>query len=94
LALTLQDGSFCGNRVRVFCAVVGTARLILASGTRDTPLRMANALEWAKFWQTRPDAPWGVRHLIIDGGTHAANIGDVYRQAMNWLFREGIARAP
>lgn len=62
--------------------------LVLASGARDADFRMRNALEWAAFWQARADAPWAIRHAVLPDGTHAASIGEAYRQAMTWLFRD------
>lgn len=93
-----SNPSFTPARNRLFTSASthehGDLNLILASGTRDSEVRMSNALEWTKFWKARTDAPWTIRHLIIQGGTHAASIGEAYRQAMTWLFREDIARAP
>ncbi|MCD9027479.1 esterase family protein [Luteimonas sp. BDR2-5] len=68
--------------------------LVLASGARDAGFRMRNAIEWNAFWTARPDAPWTIRHLVLPEGTHAASIGEVYRQAMTGLFREEIDAAP
>lgn len=69
-------------------------RLVVASGSRDTDARMRNAVEWVAYWNARNDVPWEVKHFVIRDGTHAASIGETYRQAMTWLFREEIARAP
>lgn len=64
--------------------------LIIASGSRDIVVPMDNALQWTKFWDARTDAPWTIRHVIIPEGTHAASIGEIYRQSMTWLFRGAI----
>lgn len=67
--------------------------LVVASGGRDAAFRMENAREWIAAWQARDDRPWALRHEILPDGTHAASIGDTYRRAMLWLFREEIAAA-
>lgn len=59
--------------------------LVVVSGTRDRPKLRADFLEWAKAWHGR-DAPWAVKAVSVEGGTHAANIGDAYRAGMLWLF--------
>lgn len=66
----------------------GRARVAIVSGTRDTDARMQNGAEWVRYWTSQPDAPWAVRHFIIQGGTHAASIGQAYRDVMVWLFKE------
>ena len=38
-------------------------------------------------WEQAADAPWDAHLIEIEGGTHAASIGEAYRQAMLWLFR-------
>lgn len=68
-------------------------RLALASGARDTALRVENAREWSAYWDAREDRPWDLELLVLPEGTHAASIGEAYRQAMLWLFREDIAEA-
>ena len=40
--------------------------------------------------QTLP-APWQVALIEIEGGTHAATIGEAYRRAMRWLFEPAAA---
>lgn len=65
-------------------------KVAVASGTRDTELRQNNAKEWTSAWSARADAAWSVKLLTIDDGTHAASIGETYRQAMLWLFQEDM----
>lgn len=62
-------------------------RVAVTSGTRDKEQRQLDAREWTTHW-TRPDAgaPWEVRLFSMADGTHAATIGESYRQAMLWLF--------
>jgi len=67
--------------------------LVVASGGRDEAFRMENAREWVAAWQARDDRPWALRHEILPDGTHAASIGETYRRAMTWLFREDIEAA-
>ena len=64
-------------------------RVAVASGTRDTVERRQVAREWVDAWTSRADAPWQVGFIEIADGTHAASIGETYRRAMLWLFREG-----
>lgn len=66
-------------------------RLVIASGARDTPERVRNAADWSAAWTQRSDAPWDVELIVLPEGTHAASIGDAYRRAMLWLFRDAIA---
>jgi hypothetical protein len=30
--------------------------------------------------------PWKLKIITIENGTHAANLPEIYRQAMDWLF--------
>ena len=68
----------------------------IASGTlkvrtRDTAERPRNARDWTTHWSAASmDAPWQVTLLTLQDGTHAATIGETYRRAMLWLFREDI----
>jgi predicted alpha/beta superfamily hydrolase len=66
-------------------------KVAIASGTRDTELRQRNATEWGTTWSSRADAPWAVNLIKLEGGTHAATIGETYRRAMLWLFETEIA---
>jgi predicted alpha/beta superfamily hydrolase len=83
------------GRARFFEAAASHARkdlkLAIASGTRDTEFRQRNATEWGTTWSSRADAPWAVNLIKIEGGTHAATIGETYRRAMLWLFETEIA---
>jgi predicted alpha/beta superfamily hydrolase len=59
----------------------------LVSGTHDdSAARRAGALEWGERWEGAPDAPWDANLIEIEGGTHAASIGEAYRHGMLWLF--------
>jgi len=71
----------------------GARYLALISGTRDTPERMRNARDWIQHWQQRGDRPWTLRHIVLEGGTHAASIGEAYRAAMVWLFLDRPSEA-
>lgn len=64
------------------------SKVLVASGTRDTEARQAFAREWSQYWSTQQNTPWQVHHMQMDNGTHAATIGETYRQAMLWLFRD------
>ncbi len=72
----------------------GDLRVAVASGTRDTAERRRVAREWADAWASRTDAPWRVEFIEIADGTHAASIGETYRRAMLWLFRDTVAAPP
>lgn len=61
-------------------------KLYLASGSRDTPIRQQEAAQWAQYWQQRTHAPWRIHYSLLQDTTHAASIGQIYRQAMLWLF--------
>ena len=64
-------------------------RVVVAIGEREPVFRHAFVRQWTDMWQSRRDAPWVVKRLPIDNGTHAASIGETYRQAMLWLFDVG-----
>nr|AAK28566.1 hypothetical protein [uncultured bacterium] len=90
-----SNPSFAPGRARFFADASPHSRddlkVALVSGSRDTELRRRNAVEWAQAWQDRADAPWQVKLFVIQGGTHAASIGEAYRQAMLWLFSKEVA---
>lgn len=92
-----SNPSLSPGREQFFAAAKPHSRndlqVAVASGTRDTEQRQKNAREWTRIWKGRSDAPWDVRLLPIQDGTHAASIGETYRQAMLWLFRQDIAQA-
>ena len=59
----------------------------LVSGTRDgSTTRRDGARAWGERWEGAADAPWAANLIEIEGGTHAASIGEAYRHAMLWLF--------
>jgi len=61
-------------------------KLAVASGTKDRPQSRGMALEW-KEWHGTAKEPWVARWFEIPEGTHAADMPETYRQAMNWLFK-------
>ena len=63
-------------------------RLFLASGERDREDLRTEAREWTAQWRDAPSRPWVLNSTAIANGTHAATIGEVYRQGMIWLFSE------
>lgn len=63
-------------------------RLFLASGERDRADLRADAQAWSEHWRAAPARPWALNSVTIANGTHAATIGEVYRQGMIWLFSE------
>ena len=64
----------------------GDLGLVVTSGERERPNVRSDALEWFRVWDGRTDAPWEVKTLSIDGGTHAADSTNSYRAGMVWLF--------
>lgn len=87
-----SNPTFTPGRARFFADANAHTRtglkVFLASGTRDSELRKENANAWAHTWQHRADAPWRLNFSVLEGGTHAASIGETYRQAMLWLFNQ------
>ena len=73
-------------------ATRGDLRLVVTSGSRDRPRYRGAALEWFRAWEGRRDAPWAVRPISIEGGTHGADSPRAYRAGMLWLF--GMAGEP
>lgn len=61
-------------------------KVAMVSGTREDEGRRQLAREWVADWSARADVPWQTTLLEIEGGTHAASIGEGYRRAMLWLF--------
>ncbi|MGH8236824.1 MAG: alpha/beta hydrolase, partial [Steroidobacteraceae bacterium] len=64
----------------------GDLGLVVTSGERDRASGRSDALEWFRAWDGRTDAPWEVKTLSIDGGTHAADVTNSYRAGIVWLF--------
>jgi uncharacterized protein len=60
--------------------------LVVTSGTRDRPQLRAGALRWFQHWDATPGAPWRIKTLSIEGGTHAADSTNSYRAGILWLF--------
>lgn len=63
--------------------------LIVASGSLDRDYLRGTALDWRDQIAARDDLPWDTRFIDIEGGTHAANLGDAYRRAMRAMFLPG-----
>lgn len=61
--------------------------LVVTSGSNDRPNLRKSAFEWLDYVEGRKSLPWTVRVISIEGGTHAANSTDSYREGMNWLFK-------
>jgi len=89
-----SNPSFDPARGQLFAAPGAHARddlrVAIASGARDSEARMRNAEQWQAVWSGRGDAPWEVEQIVLPEGTHAASIGEAYRRAMLWLFRDAI----
>jgi hypothetical protein len=66
-------------------------RLFYSSASRDRAPYRAEALEWFAHWDNRDDAPWTLKTVTLEGETHAAGVGNVYRAAMLWLFEDELA---
>lgn len=62
-----------------------SARLVVSSGSRDRPQIRSDTLAWFAAHQDRP-APWLLKRIELEGGTHAADMPNAYRRAMNCLF--------
>lgn len=61
--------------------------LVVTSGSNDRPQLRASAFEWLDYVEAQKSLPWTVKVISIEGGTHAANSTDSYREGMNWLFK-------
>jgi hypothetical protein len=60
--------------------------LVVTSSERDRPAGRENALEWFNAWTDRVDAPWQIKTITIEDGTHAADVTNSYRAGILWLF--------
>jgi uncharacterized protein len=67
--------------------------LIVASGTRDRPNLRAEFLAFRQHWSDRQNLPWRLTTVDIPEGTHAADLGRVYRYAMRLLFPAPVTQA-
>ncbi|MEH6758295.1 MAG: alpha/beta hydrolase-fold protein [Parasphingorhabdus sp.] len=65
-----------------------SGHLIVASGSRDRDYLRGTALEWRDTVAARDDFPWDTSFIDIPGGTHAADLGNVYRAAMKTMFAQ------
>lgn len=85
-------------REQLFAPAAASARtdlrVAMVSGTREDAGRRELARAWVADWSARADAPWQTTLLEIEGGTHAASIGEGYRRAMLWLFRDAALASP
>ena len=66
-------------------ATRGDLQLLIATATQEDADRRKAAIDWLAAWQSRK-APWTVRRIEIEGGTHAADLPNAYREAMRRLF--------
>ena len=85
-----SNPTFDPGRERFFSPAAPVTRsdlgLVVTSGSRDFPELRESALAWFQTWQNRNDAPWALKAVTIEGGTHAADSPNSYRLAMTWLF--------
>lgn len=86
-----SNPTFDPGRERFFSPTETASRddlgLVVTSGSRDRPRLRESALKWFESWNNRDTAPWALKTLTIEGGTHAADSPNSYRAAMLWLFR-------
>lgn len=61
-------------------------RLMVASGERDRPAFRERAIPAFARWQAQGRWPWRINVTTMAGGTHAADVGRVYRWAMRALL--------
>ena len=61
-------------------------RLLVTSGASDRSQYRDPLVRWFAQWQGQRNLPWTLRTQTLDGGTHAADAGRVYRTGMNWLL--------
>ena len=61
--------------------------LFVVSGARDRPDIRAETLRWFEHWNAQSERPWTLNTVTLENGTHAASIGETYRQGLLWLFR-------
>lgn len=66
-------------------AATALGKLAVVSGTNDRPALRSDALAWFAAHHGKP-AAWTLKRIDLEGGTHAADMPNAYRKAMNWLF--------
>lgn len=77
--------------------VRGTRRdliLFVSSGERDRPALRQRAIPAFEAWRAKDDWPWSLRTTTMPGGTHAADLGRVYRWAMHQVFPPAAPTTP
>lgn len=67
--------------------------LFVASGERDHEDLRREVQAWTQTWSARAERPWDFNAVSLENGTHAATIGEVYRQGLIWLFRNEAGTA-
>ena len=67
--------------------------LLVTSGANDRPQYREPMVRWFAQMKGYQELPWTLRTETIDGGTHAADAGRVYRLGMHWLFSEPVVTA-
>lgn len=60
-------------------------RLFVVDGTANHAQPRETTARWVESWNARRK-PWALERLEIEGGTHAADIGNAYRVSLRKLF--------
>ncbi len=66
--------------------------LVVTSGTHDRPALREGALRWFKRWDGATAAPWAVKTINIEGGTHSADSANSYRAGIEWILGRNQSR--
>ena len=72
-------------------AATALTRLAVTSGTRDHPQIRSDTLAWFAAHEGQR-GPWVLKRIELEGGTHAADLPNAYRQAMRWLLQPATPR--
>lgn len=67
------------------------SRLFVSSASEDEPRFREPALTWIAHWSEKPDLPWTLKTVTLDGETHLSAVPGAFREGMAWLF-EGEVR--
>ncbi|MEM9263823.1 MAG: alpha/beta hydrolase-fold protein, partial [Pseudomonadota bacterium] len=62
--------------------------LYFSSGENDWPRLRDEALSLFDHLNSQASLPWRLKTVTVPGGTHAANLVDVYRDGIKWLFNQ------
>lgn len=62
------------------------AKLFVSDGANDDPRFRVPALKWMKHWNNKPQRPWLLKTITLDGQSHMSAAPSAFRQGIRWIF--------